>query len=376
MKKEQIYIVLAIIIIAIIAGVAAYAVFGPNAGKPATTTATSPAATTSTTTAAQGTQTGLKTLRVGYLPNPGATLIYIAQEKGLFTEQGLNVELSSFTNSAEGVNSIVSGKIDTGGFGIAPLVYIAKGANLTVYGGQMGAGAGVIVKPENAHLYKNLTDYKGKTIATVRMGSGDIYFRATLQDAGLDLKKDITIQELESASAVLEAVKAGKVDAGVTWTPYMELAKSQNLSVILYTDDYYPKHPCCRISVLTDSLAKDRNTYVKYEKALIKAYEYSKTNPDESVDAASKYIKINRSVLAEAINSPHFYISPDPNTQGIVTTYNLLQKIGYVNTTSVNVKDHVDTSVYKQALDELVKENPNDTFYPQLEAEYAALNPS
>lgn len=360
MEKKQIYICLAVIVVVIIAGIV---IFGPLGGQAAPV-------------ADPATPTELKTLRVGYLPNNGATLIFVAQEKGFFREQGLNVELSSFTNSAEGVNAIVSGKLDTGGFGIAPLVYIAKGVDLTVYGGQMGAGAGIIVKPENAQLYNDLSDYKGKTIATVRMSSGDINFRGAFQDAGFDLKKDITIQELESAAAVTEAVKSGKVDAGLSWTPYMEIAKEQNLPVVLYTDDYFPKHPCCRISALTETLEKDRDTYVKYEKALIKAYHYSKTNPDETVDAVLKYVQINRSTLADAINSPHFYISPDPNTQGIQHTYDLLTRIEYVDTTTVDVNDHIDTSIYKEALDELVRENPSVKFYQELKAEFATLNPS
>ncbi|WOX55635.1 ABC transporter substrate-binding protein [Methanoculleus palmolei] len=360
MEKKQIYIGLAVIVVVIIAGVA---IFWSQGGQAA------PAA--DPVTSAE-----LKTLRVGYLPNNGGTLIFVAQEKGFFREQGLNVELSSFTNSAEGVNAIISKKLDTGGFGVAPLVFIAKGADLTVYGGQMGAGAGIIVKPENAQLYNDLSDYKGKTVATVRMSSGDINFRGALLDAGFDLKKDITIQELESAAAVTEAVKSGKVDVGLTWTPYMEIAKKQNLPVVLYTDDYFPKHPCCRISALTETLEKDRDTYVKYEKALIKAYHYSKTNPEETVDAVLKYVQTDRDVLTEAINSPHFYISPDPNTKGILHTYDLLTRIKYVDTTTVDVNDHINTSIYKEALDELIRENPNETFYQELKAEFATLNPS
>jgi NitT/TauT family transport system substrate-binding protein len=208
----------------------------------------------------------------------------------------------------------------------------------------------------------------------VRAASGDIHFRGALQGAGLDLTKDVTIQELATPTAVIEALKSGKVDAGILWTPYTETAPQQGLVLLWYTDQYYPRHPCCRIAVLTDQLNTNRDSFVSYEKALIQAYDFTKSNPDQTLEDVAKYVQINKTDLKNAINSPHFYISPDPNTKAIGTTYDLMKSIGYINTT-VNVKDHIDTSVYKQALDELAKQHPDNTVYQQLEADYATQNP-
>lgn len=314
-----------------------------------------------------------KTLKVGYLPNNGATLIFVAKEQGYFTDQGLNVELSSFANSAEGTNAIIAKKIDVGGFGLAPLIFISKGTSETIIGGQMGEGAAVFTTPEKASQFKDLNSFKGKTVATVRAASGDIHFRGALQNAGLDLKKDLIIQELASPAAVIEALKSGKVDAGVVWTPFTETAPNQGLVRLWYTDEYFPKHPCCRIAVLSDELNKNRDSFVSYEKALIQAYSFTKSNPDATLEDVSKYVQINKTDLKNAIDSPHFYISPDPNTKGIVESYNLMKSIGYINTT-VNIQDHIDTTVYKQALDEIAKQNPNNAVYQQLEADYQTLN--
>jgi NitT/TauT family transport system substrate-binding protein len=318
-------------------------------------------------------QQELKTLKVGYLPNNGATLIFVAKEQGYFADQGLNVELSSFTNSADGTNAIIANKIDVGGFGLAPLIFISKGANETIIGGQMGEGAAVFTTPEKASQFKDLNSFKGKTVATVRAASGDIHFRGALQNAGLNLTKDLTIQELASPAAVVEALKSGKVDAGVLWTPFTETAPNQGLVLLWYTDQYYPKHPCCRIAVLTDKLKTDRDSYVRYEKALIQAYSFTKSNPDQTLDDVYKYVQINKTDLKNAINSPHFYISPDPNTKAIKTSYDLMKSIGYINT-KVNIQDHIDTTVYKQALDEIAAKNPDNTVYQQLEADYLTLN--
>lgn len=360
-KKEYTYIIAAVVIIAI-AAVAFYAFTGSS------TTKTTAAAST------QQSATPLKTLNVGYLPNNGATLIFVAKEEGFFTNQGIDAQLSSFPTGAEGTNAIIAKKIDVGGFGLTPLIFIAKGANETIIGGQMGEGAAVFTTPDKVSEFKSLTDFKGKTVAVVRLSTGDVHFRGALQGAGLNLTKDVTIQELGSVPAVIEAIKSGKVDAGVIWTPFTETAPQQGLVLLWYTDQYYPKHPCCRIAVLTDNLNSNRGTYVNYEKALIQAYDFTKTNPDQTLDDVEKYVQINKTDLKNAIDSPHFYISPDPNTKAIQTTYDLLKSIGYVNTT-VNITDHIDTSVYKEALDDLAKQNASNAVYQQLESDYATQNP-
>jgi len=370
MKKNSSYIliVLAILIIgmAIVAGCT-------GSKNPATTPSSSTQATTPVSSAK------LTPLNVGYLPNNGHALIFIAKEKGFFEKNGLDVTLSQFQNSAEGTNAILAKKVDVGGFGLTPLVFISKGANETIIGGLDGDAAGLIVTADKADQYKNLTTpadlaiFKGKTIATVRASTGDIHFRDALTKAGIDLKKDITIQELASPSAVLEAVKAGKVDAGLVWTPYMELAESQGLRVVLYTGDFYPKHPCCRIAVLTDQLTANRDTYVRFEKSLIESYKWLSENPDASVDVVGKYVSVDKSVLKDAMTNGKTYNSPDPNTKGIDKIYTMMKNMNYINT-SVNIDDHIDKTVYKQALDELTAANPSDSFYPNQQTVYVTLN--
>ncbi|WP_440950978.1 ABC transporter substrate-binding protein [Methanosphaerula subterraneus] len=363
MKKEQSYI-LAALVLFVVAGV----LIAGCTGSSKTTTSPSTATQVTTPSTDQA-----KSLKIGYLPSTGHALVFIAKERGFFEKEGLNVELSQFQNSADGTNAILAKKLDTGGFGPSPLVFISKGSPETIIGGLMGEGAGVITTADKADQFKDIKNFKGRTVATVRQSSGDIHFRAALMDAGIDLNKDVTIQELASPSAVLDAVKAGKVDAGVVWTPYMEMAENQGLKTVILTADIFPKHPCCRVAVLTEELTTNRDSYVRMERALLDAYKYQTTNPDESVDAIAKYVDIDKSIIKSALTNGHSYISPDPNTKGVEKTYEMLKQIGYINS-PVNISEHIDSTVYKQALDDVSRANPNDPFFQNLQAEYQTLN--
>ena len=305
-------------------------------------------------------------VRLGYLPTSGHALTFVAKEEGFFAEQGLDVQLSQFPNSADGYNALIAGKLDVIAMGsTAPAVYIDKGIDLRYIGGLMGEGAAVIAQPERAEELSDIKNFGGKTIATVRMSTGDVVFKSALHDAGIDWQKDVTIQELKSPSIVLDAVKTGKVDAGIVWLPYQQVAEAQGLTIVQYSDSFYPGHPCCRFVATSESLDEDRDTYVKFEKALIKAYDYIKTDPDESVADVQKDVDFDKTVIYDSIFSEHFNFSPDPNKKAIEQWWVMMNTIGYLNSDE-DIESHIDVSVYKQALDELLAEDPDNENYKKL----------
>jgi len=357
--------VLAVVLVAGCVGDTRTAV-GPAVGPKSTS-----AETIETPLATPGT---LQTIRVGYLPNPGNTLTFVAKEKGFFADEGLNVELVQFSNAAESQNALIAKKIDVVGAGTAgPLAFIAKNTSEVLIGGLMSEGAGVVTNPERAAEFRDLNGFKGKTVATVRSGTGDIVWRAALYRAGIDWKKDLTIVELESASAVNDAVRSGKADAGISWTPYLENAKALGLVVVTYSDEYYKGHPCCRVGVLKESLDGNRDAYVRYERGLIRAYDYYRTNESETVDAIAKYVKTDKGIIRNSTYAEHFSVSPDPNRKGIEQFWEMMKEIGYTNSTA-SIGDHIDTTVYRQALDDLEKAHPDNVVYRQLVAEYREQN--
>lgn len=318
------------------------------------------------TSALADSSTAAKVIRLGYLPTSGHALTFVAKEQGFFAEQGLDVQLSQFPNSADGYNALTAGKLDVIAMGsTAPAVYIAKGTDLKYFGGLMGEGAAAIAKPERADEFKDIKNFKGKTIATVRMSTGDVVFRNALHDAGLNWSTDVTIQELKSPSVMLDAVKSGKVDVGIVWLPYQQVAETQGLKIVQYGDTFYPDHPCCRFVVTASTLGQDRDTLVKFEKALIEAYDYIKTNPDQSVADVQKYVDFDKTVIADSIFSEHFNYSPDPNKKAIEQWWKMVNNIGYIHS-SEDIDKHIDTSVYKQALDELTKNQPKNQNYQDL----------
>lgn len=75
-------------------------------------------------------------LKLGYLDNPGSALCRIAEAKGHFSEEGVQVSLVKFSDSAGGLAALEAGTIDVGAFEAGQsLRAIAEGKGFRVIAG-------------------------------------------------------------------------------------------------------------------------------------------------------------------------------------------------------------------------------------------------
>lgn len=312
----------------------------------------------------------LSKLKVGYLPTSGHLLYFVAKEKGFFQQEGLDVELFRFTNSGEGLNAIKSGKLDAGSFGTsAPLAFIDKGADFTIFGGQMGEGHGLVAKPEKAERFKDLKNFRGATIGAVRLATGDVVFRAALHEAGIDWKKDLTIKEFDSPAAVLEAVKKGSLDAGLVWIPYFTLAEKQGLKVVKYSGEVIKGHTCCRQVALTGTVKNRQADFEKFLTALLKAYQYYLADRNGTVDVVAKYVQIDKGDLLKDIYGGHLLVSPDPHRKSVLQFWDFMKKIDYISSNE-SIDKRINTKIYQNALAALSKREPKEKLWKKLTKEF------
>lgn len=309
----------------------------------------------------------IATLRVGYLPVTGHAKFFIAKEEGFFKDEGLDVQLVEFANSADGLAALRADKLDLGAFGTtAPLVHIAKGADICIIGGVMGEDAAIVVKPENAGLIKAIPDLKGKKVATVRLATGDAVLRGALNDAGINWKTDLQIFELKNPPAVLESVKSGQVDAGVIWGPHDLRAEEQGLKVVIRSGSLQPGHPCCRLTVHAQDARTRPQVWVHFVRAILRAEKFASDNHQKTVDDIGKYLKLDPGLIERAYYSGHLDQSSDPNLAGVENFWNTMNKSGFIDS-KLDIAPFVATRIYKDALDQLAQQNPQDPFWQQRE---------
>jgi NitT/TauT family transport system substrate-binding protein len=334
--------------------------------------------------AARAADACLIALKVGHLPVTGHAKFFVAKEEGFFQAEGLDVELVEFANSADGLAALRAGKLDLGAFGTtAPLVHISKGADIRIIGGVMGEDAALIATPENAKTIKTIPDLKGKKIATVRLATGDAVLRGALDEAGLNWKTDVQIFELKSPPAVLEAVKSGQVDVGVTWGPHDVTAEAQGLKVIIRSRSLQPGHPCCRLTVNAADLQARPEVWERFIRAFLRAEEFADTHHEKTLDDIGKHLKLDRALINKAYYEGFVDQTSDPNVTGIVRFWKTMLKSDFVQSDK-DITQFIDTKVYEKALQQVARENPGSAFWQKrleifarrdsLAARTAALN--
>jgi NitT/TauT family transport system substrate-binding protein len=312
--------------------------------------------------ASAGTAGAADALKVGYLPAIGHAKYFIAQEQGFFTKANLDVELVEFQNSADGINAVVAGKLDTGSFSTpAPLLFYSKGSDIKIIGGIMGQDGSVIVKPERTNDIRTIADLRGKKVATVRLASSDAVVRTALNEAGIDWRSDLEFFELKNPPAVIEAVKSGQVDAGVVWGPFDLRAEQQGLKVVVRSGDIYPGHPCCRLIVSSKQLDKPQ-VIERFLRALLQAEHFSQNHRKETIDSIAKYVKLDRDTLENSFYTPNLDQTTDPNVKGVEKFWHSLVASNFIDGTR-QLEPIFAIAPYQKAIETLAKENPDDAFY-------------
>ena len=318
---------------------------------------------------ASGAQKELQKMNIGYLASPEHLLYFVAKEKGFFEEEGIDANLFLFTNSAEGLNSTIAKKVDVGSFGVsAPLAFTAKGADIQIIGGQNSGACALVCMPDRYDELKDIKNYKGKKVATVRLSTADVIFRGALIDAGIDYRKgDAEIIELESPAATMEALKKGTVDAALIWTPYVAMAEDQGVKVGMYITDLFENNVCCRQAVLGSELEANPERWEHFMAALIKAYDFYMTNQDETVEITSKYVKVDKKYLDKETydDNATMVCSPDPLRNSTLKYWDIMKKTGFIES-EVEIDEHINTDVYKKALDRMISEDPDNENYKAL----------
>jgi len=300
-------------------------------------------------------------IRAGYLPSAEQVLYFIAKERNFFQQNGAEVELFRFTNSAEGLAAVKAGKLDVGFFGTAaPLAFIAKGADFTIFGGGGGEGAALVTKPENAARFKDLKNLKGATIGVVRLATGDIVFRAALHEAGVDWRKDVTFKEFDSPAVVLEALKKGSLDT---------LAEKQGLKIVKYSGELLKGHTCCRQTALSAEVKANPEKFENFLLGLLDAYRFYLNNRDETVNIVAKYIPIDKDVIREDLYGGHLQVSPDPFKKSVVQFWGFMKDANYIKSDE-NIDARINTDIYAEALAKLIKRDPQEELWRSLEKEF------
>lgn len=208
--------------------------------------------------------------------------LYMAQEKGFFAEEGLNVEFY-YAAAADIVKNVASGNVEFG-FPNADAVVAARAQDIPVkvVSTTYQEGLGAIIFGADSGI-KTPADLKGKKVAVTSLGSANYFqLEAAMKSVGMTVA-DVNV-EIVGTGAILTALTQGQVDAIVfSKLRTIELNNQGFAAADIVSDQFLPSFGNVLISS-EKLIADDPATVDGFVKALNKGIEYVINNVEESVD--------------------------------------------------------------------------------------------
>jgi len=227
-------------------------------------------------------------LRIALNIWPGYGAFFIAKDKGFYKDEGVDVDIQIIQGDPEREAALVSGKIDGIGMTIDNLILLRdKGVPVKAiykYDGSNGAD-GIVAKKE----ITSAEQLKGRTVGWAPGTTSHYFLTQVLKDVGLTTR-DLNHAAMSSDDAGA-AFAAGKLDAAVTWEPWLSKAKENANGHILISTREKPVIE--DVLFMREEVLNGRKDDVeKFLRACFKAIDYWKANPDEGNNIIARNLNL------------------------------------------------------------------------------------
>ena len=242
-----------------------------------------------------------KPVSVGILPPfPFYWGTYVAEDRGMFKEQGLNVEMIQLSRPSEAVQALVGGSVNFAQVSADAFINaIEAGAKITIVGQTVGDPAfSIVAQPE----FKSWSDIKGKTVAVSAPKDGAaVVFRLMARANGLS-DSDYTFIPVGTTPNRYAALKSRAADLAILLPPFDFMAVGEGFRLLARSDSVLPRYAFIMIGTNTAWAQAHRDEVVRYLRALDRATDwlYTPGNKNAAIDLMTKRMRtIKRDAIAK-----------------------------------------------------------------------------
>lgn len=283
---------------------------------------------------------------------------FVAEEKGFYEDQDLEVEFVHIADSSIPVRSLIAGELDVIQTGMSEtLAALSRGADLRTIGGvHTGLHYGLYVGTESG--IEDVADMAGKRLGISSPGSlPHVVILALLQNAGVS-QEEIDSTDwiaLAGSSARMNGIIGGSIDATVAGFNPRVIA-DPSVEMLVSVANELPQYVMTPWDTRASVIEERRDVLKRFITAELLATRWVLENREETLEVAASRFDYNEDELNAFYD---FYVDSgiwDPN--GGVTTeqaqymQELNVSIG-LQDDIVEVEQVLDISILEEVLDEI-----------------------
>ena len=277
------------------------------------------------------------------------TPVYVAQSKGFFTDEKLDLDITSTGGGGPDIRALIAGDVEfsftTGDNVILAqqegkrLLMVMSGLNKVFINWAMHKEAAKAKGiSESTPLTDKIKALKGLTVGVTNPGALTAHLAAfVIRKAGYNPQQDVQIIPIGAGPTWLAALENRKVDAALTAPPVPETAISRGFAIMFINnakgeDPSIPEFLMENLIARPDTVAKDPDLIRRMVRALTRANQWAlKSTPEQVADALKPSMGATApDLLLTGVKSVLPALSPDGRTseRSVQITQDILEQAG------------------------------------------------
>ena len=271
-------------------------------------------------------------MRIGLSSVSGLhSAVWVAEEKGLFRKNGLEVEvIVTGQGGTAGISALLANDIQMVNSAGDVLVAAAlRGGDTIMVASVVNKGLQRLVsKPE----IKTPADLKGKRVGVTRIGAvSHSVLLMMLQRWKMNVN-DVQVLQLGSSPNMLASLDKGGVDAAVLTIPSMFVAEDRGYRVLLDmadTDIYYLH---TMVATTRQYIKANRDKVLRFLRGYVEGIAFVKHNKKESLDVVRKKLRLgpeqerNLERSLDLLIAKYYESVPYSSLRGVETVLGFVEK--------------------------------------------------
>lgn len=254
----------------------------------------------------------LTNITVGVLPSADSVTVQIAQDKGFFKQQGLNVKVVPETTTNAGTQGLLSHTMDftTENYvGMFAQQQAVKSLNLKIVAddGQSSANLWVMLVPKDSKL-TSLAQLKGKKVGFPAPGFNFGSMAADILMAPYHMSSKDFTTVVEPFSSAQQALATHQVDAIFTTEPFITVSEAAAGDRVLQDMLSGPLagFPTSCWGTTASYVQQNPKTVAAFQRAMTAASQVAATNTAYVRSELPKFIKTMKPQIANVITLPTY----------------------------------------------------------------------
>lgn len=238
---------------------------------------------------------------------------FVALEKGIYKNEGLDAELISVRSATVAVQALLGGQIQYI-LTIGPqMPAIWEGMDIVLLAQQVGRPTfSLIVTPD----IQKISDLKGKKIGVSFGGSTYSGIKALL-DVNKISEKEVDYVNIPGSSPKVAAMKQGIIKAALLAPPADYVAMKSGFKRLVNLADVFKDTAFTGLAATGKLIRENPQQAKRMVRAIVRGVIHTRDYPEDAIQAMVKHLRMERDAAMDAYDLIRAALNPVPTVQGV-----------------------------------------------------------